>query len=62
MIKIATKFNEAGNRKELIIDTINHTIKAGHFLFHVADIKDVTNKQFAAIIEAFKAAGFAEVE
>ena len=62
MIKIATKINNSGWRYQAIINLTDKTINSGTFLFHGADISDLTKKQFNSFIEAFKAEGFKEVE
>ena len=62
MIKIATKINNCGWRYQAIINLTDKTVKSGTFLFHSADISDLTKKQFNSFIEAFKADGFKEVE
>lgn len=62
MIKIATKINNSGWRYQAIINLSEKTVKSGTFLFHSADVSNLTKKQFKEFIEAFKAEGFTEVE
>ncbi len=61
MIKIATKTNNCGWRYQAVINLTDKTVKSGTFLFHSADVSDLTKKQFNELIEAFKAEGFKEI-
>lgn len=57
-IKIAGKVNSSGWRKQLVIDTDKKTFECGAFLFHSADINDLTTKQLKETIETLKANDF----
>lgn len=61
-IKIAGKVNSSGWRKQLLIDTDKKTFVYGSFLFHSADINDLTIKQLKETIETLKNNDFIEVE
>ena len=61
-IKIAGKVNNCGWRKQLLIDTDKKTFVYGSFLFHSADINDLTVKQLKETIETLKNNDFVEVE
>ena len=61
-IKLASKVNSYGWRKQLIIDVNKKTFVFGSFLFHSADINDLTNKQLKETIETLKNNNFIEVE
>jgi hypothetical protein len=61
-IKIAGKVNNCGWRKQLLIDTDKKTFVYGSFLFHSADINDLTVKQLKETIETLKNNDFIEVE
>lgn len=61
-IKIAGKVNNCGWRKQLVIDTDKKTFVYGSFLFHSADINDLTTKQLKETIETLKNNDFIEVE
>lgn len=60
-IKIAGKVNNCGWRKQLVIDTDKKTFEYGSFLFHSADINDLTVKQLKEVIETLKNNDFVEV-
>ncbi len=60
-VKIAGKINNCGWRKQLVIDTDKKTFEYGSFLFHSADINDLTTKQLKETIETLKANDFIEV-
>jgi hypothetical protein len=59
--KIAGKFNNSGWRKQMIIDVDKKTFVCGSFLFHSADVKDLTAKQLKDIIQMLKDNDFIEV-
>lgn len=61
-IKIAGKVNSCGWRKQLLIDIDKKTFIYGSFLFHSADINDLTVKQLKETIETLKNNDFIEVE
>lgn len=61
-IKVAGKINNCGWRKQLLIDTDKKTFVYGSFLFHSADINDLTVKQLKETIETLKNNDFIEVE
>ncbi len=61
-IKIAGKVNNSGWRKQLLIDTDKKTFVYGSFLFHSADINDLTIKQLKETVETLKNNDFIEVE
>ena len=61
-IKIAGKINNCGWRKQLVIDTDNKTYNYGSFLFHSADINDLTQKQLKECLQVLKDNNFTEVE
>ena len=61
-IKIAGKVNNCGWRKQLLIDIDKKTFVYGSFLFHSADINDLTVKQLKETIETLKNNDFIEVE
>jgi hypothetical protein len=60
-IKVAGKVNSCGWRKQLVIDTDKKTFEFGSFLFHSADINDLTVKQLKEVIETLKNNDFIEV-
>ena len=60
-IKIAGKVNNCGWRKQLVVDTDKKTFEYGSFLFHSADINDLTIKQLKEVIETLKNNDFVEV-
>lgn len=59
--KMASKANDNGARKQLIIDIDKKTFTRGYFLFTGADVSDLTQKQFAQVIEMLKSNDFLEV-
>ena len=61
-IKIAGKINNCGWRKQLVIDTDKKTYSYGAFLFHSADINDLTQKQLKECLQVLKNNDFTEVE
>jgi hypothetical protein len=61
-IKIAGKINNCGWRKQLIIDTDKKTYSYGSFLFHSANINDLTQKQLKECLQVLKDNDFMEVE
>ena len=61
-IKIAGKINSCGWRKQLVIDTDNKTYSYGSFLFHSADINDLTQKQLKECLQVLKDNDFTEAE
>jgi hypothetical protein len=61
-IKIAGKVNSCGWRKQLVIDTDKKTYIYGSFLFHSADINDLTQKQLKETIQLLKDNDFIEVD
>lgn len=61
-IKVAGKVNNCGWRKQLVVDTDKKTFEYGSFLFHSADINDLTTKQLKETIETLKNNGFIGVE
>ncbi len=61
-IKIAGKVNNSGWRKQLLIDTDKKSFVYGSFLFHSADINDLTIKQLKETIETLKNNDFIEIE
>lgn len=61
-IKIAGKVNTSGWRKQLIVDIDKKAFVYGSFLFHSADINDLTQKQLKETVELLKDNGFIEVE
>ena len=60
-IKVASKINNCGWRKQLEIDTDNKTFVYGSFLFHSADINDLTVKQLKETIQLLKDNNFVEL-
>lgn len=60
-IKVAGKVNSCGWRKQLVIDTDKKIFEYGSFLFHSADINDLTVKQLKEVIETLKNNDFVEV-
>lgn len=60
-VKIAGKVNSCGWRKQLVIDTDKKFFEHGSFLFHSADINDLTAKQLKEVIETLKNNDFVEV-
>jgi hypothetical protein len=62
IIKAATKVNINGWRKQLVIDTDKKTISTGAFQFHVADVDDLTTKQYKQLIDFFINQGFKNTE
>jgi hypothetical protein len=61
-IKIASKVNSCGWRKQLEIDTDKKVYSYGAFLFHSADINDLTQKQLKECLQVLKDNDFTEVE
>jgi hypothetical protein len=61
-IKIAGKINSSGWRKQLVIDTDKKVYSYGAFLFHSADINDLTQKQLKECLQVLKDNDFTEVE
>lgn len=61
-IKIAGKINSSGWRKQLVIDTDKKVYSYGAFLFHSADINDLTQKQLKEHLQVLKDNDFTEVE
>jgi hypothetical protein len=60
-LKIAGKLNNSGWRKQLVIDIDKKTYTYGSFLFHSADINDLTTKQLKETIQTLKDNDFVEV-
>lgn len=61
-IKIAGKINNCGWRRQLVIDTDKKIYSYGSFLFHSADINDLTPKQLKECLQVLKDNDFTEVE
>lgn len=61
-IKIAGKINNYGWRKQIEIDTDKKVYSYGAFLFHSADINDLTQKQLKECLQVLKDNNFMEVE
>ena len=51
IIKLATKNNTNGWRYQLEIDIDQKQFKYGAFLFHYADVNDMTKKQLNEIVK-----------
>lgn len=51
IIKFATKNNSNGWRHQLEIDTEQKQFKYGAFLFHYADVNNMTKKQLDEIVK-----------
>ena len=61
-IKIAGKVNSSGWRKQILIDIDKKTFVKGAFLFHSADVNDLTAKQLKEVEETLLNNDFMEVE
>jgi hypothetical protein len=61
VIKLASKINNSGWRHQLIIDTNKKIYSYGSFLFHSADVKDLTKKQLNNFVQMLKDNDFTEV-
>lgn len=62
VIKLTSKINSSGWRHQLIIDTDKKVYSYGSFLFHSADINDLTQKQLKECLQVSKDNDFTEVE
>ena len=62
VIKLASKINNSGWRHQLIVDTDNKIYSYSSFLFHSADVKDLTKKQLNNFVQMLKDNNFTEVE
>ena len=61
ILKVSEKTNANGWRRQLIVDHTNKTYRTGSFLFHYGDLEGLTHKQYLALIECYKSAGFTEL-
>ena len=62
ILKVSQKTNNAGWRKQAIVDFDNKTIKTGAFLFHSGDIEKLTAAQYKQMLDYCKYNNFSFME
>ena len=60
-MKVAQKTNVNGWRKQVIIDHENKTITTGTFLYHCADVENLTATQLKQIINFYISNGYEHI-
>ena len=61
IIRFGSKPTSNGWRWQVEIDTEKKQYKHGAFLFHYADVNDLTKKQFNELLEALDNGGFQKI-
>jgi len=62
IIRFGSKPTSNGWRWQLEIDTDKKQYKHGQFLFHYADVNELTKRQFSEIIETLDNNGFEKIK
>lgn len=60
-IKLASKTNANGARKQILIDIDKKTFSRGYFLFTGADVSELTSKQMQDLLQLLNDNSFLEV-